>query len=63
VANILTFGIYTPMTIEVQCATAASGGEHAEALARAPHMTARDALAMAAQASLESGAPVYVDID
>jgi hypothetical protein len=62
VASALTFGIYTPMTISVQCAGAANALDAAE-LRVAPGASvevARAALAEAAEASAAREEPVFV---
>jgi hypothetical protein len=62
-ANLLTFGIYSPMTIEVQCA---AGGDDMDASAAidvpadATPTERADAIGAAAQQSRESGEPVAV---
>ena len=64
VAQIVTFSIYTPMTILVQCA--ASGvpeDASSEDVVRADHEDAEKAMAAAVRRSLESGRAVYVDLE
>jgi hypothetical protein len=61
VASALTFGIYTPMTISVQCAgaTALDGAER-RVTADASIEEARAVITQAAQASAEGDEPVFV---
>lgn len=61
VASALTFGIYTPMTISVQCAGAnALSDAELRVAADASMEEARSVLARAAQASAAGDEPVFV---
>lgn len=60
-AYLITAGIYSPMTIEVQCA-APAGGEQDALLRRDGAATAHDVLARAIQRSARTGDAVYVDL-
>ena len=61
-ANILTFGIYTPMTIEVECAAVAQGGAaRALNMEEAGAQSLTDLLVKAVELSQESGAAVYIE--
>jgi hypothetical protein len=63
IANILTFGIYSPMTIQVWCAGPGSDDADAAVLSVPPGATGEDVgetLAAAVALSLESGRAVYV---
>ena len=62
VASALTFGIYTPMTISVQCAGASTalGGAELRVAAGASIEEARAAIVEAAEASAASREPVFV---
>lgn len=60
-AHVITFGIYTPMTITVACA----GGDDEDAPAGADVLSAggapEDALNAAVERSRETGEPIWVD--
>jgi hypothetical protein len=61
-ANVVTFGIYSPMTITVQCA-AARDGNSAQALSvpqSAPDETAVQVFNRAVRQATMSGEPVFV---
>ena len=62
VASALTFGIYTPMTVSVQCAGAANAlrGAELRVAAGASIEEARAVMVEAAQASAAGEAPVFV---
>ena len=56
---VLTFSIYTPMTITVQCA---AGGSPDAASSVVPGREASDAILEAARQSARTGLPVLVDL-
>jgi hypothetical protein len=63
VANVLTLGIYTPMTIEVHCAAPGDGDESAQLSVRPDAADAREFLTEAALRSAEMGTPVFVNMN
>jgi hypothetical protein len=61
----LTFGIYTPMTIKVTCATGGhasipDGATHIQLGDNASPQQAQDALTRAATLALQNDVPVYI---
>jgi len=67
VAALITWGIYTPMTITVQCAAAGSPDAPAESTvrlsSRADAQAMSAALEQAAQLSVRSGEAAYIVVD
>lgn len=63
VAQVVTFSIYSPMTIEVQCATRTSSMNPESVIRVSGNATTAEqsaALASAARASLDNDEPIYV---
>ncbi len=60
-ANAVTFGIYSPMTIKVSCAGGAPVPEDAELL-KAGESGAADAMALAVRRAARTGTPVFVEL-
>lgn len=58
----LTLGIYTPMTIIVQCADGSSDTPDATSTVKAPATDGAEAIRQAAELSAELGQPVLVEL-
>ena len=63
VAQIVTFSVYTPMTITVQCAAGGVPEEAEGDVVQGDREAANQAMAEAVRRSLESGQAVYIDLE
>jgi hypothetical protein len=61
-AQFITFSIYSPMTITVQCAGGAPDAP-AEDIVRAPATEATQAMVEAVNRSLQSGRAIFIDLE
>lgn len=62
VANFITLGIYSPMTIQVQCASSDDDDAQASALRPAAGQSTRELLTAAVLQAQRTGEPVTVDL-